>query len=70
MVLWGDSKRTDNNRTVADVVMSCFKIVSGFLPSYCRYFLGIGESPMASRFDLNGEGSKSTWREHLAVCPS
>ena len=30
MVLWGDSKRADNNRTVADVVMSCFKIVIGF----------------------------------------
>ena len=30
MVLWGDSKRTDNDRTVADVIMSCFKIVIGF----------------------------------------
>ena len=30
MVLWGDSKRAENNRTVADVVMSCFKIVLGF----------------------------------------
>ena len=30
MVLWGDSKTTVNNRTVADVVMSCFKIVIGF----------------------------------------
>ena len=30
MVLWGDSKKTENNRTVADVVMSCFKIVIGF----------------------------------------
>ena len=30
MVLWGDSKRTDNNRTIADVIMSCFKIVIGF----------------------------------------
>ena len=30
MVLWGDSKRAENNRTVADVVMSCFKIVIGF----------------------------------------
>ena len=30
MVLWGDSKRTKNNRTVADVIMSCFKIVIGF----------------------------------------
>ena len=30
MVLWGDSKRADNNRTVADVIMSCFKIVIGF----------------------------------------
>ena len=30
MVLWGDSRRADNNRTVADVVMSCFKIVIGF----------------------------------------
>ena len=30
MVLWGDSKRAENSRTVADVVMSCFKIVIGF----------------------------------------
>ena len=30
MVFWGDSKQTDNNRTVADVIMSCFKIVIGF----------------------------------------
>ena len=30
IVLWGDSKRAENNRTVADVVMSCFKIVIGF----------------------------------------
>ena len=30
MVLWGDSKKTVDNRTVADVVMSCFKIVIGF----------------------------------------
>ncbi|KAJ7360249.1 hypothetical protein OS493_016878 [Desmophyllum pertusum] len=30
MVLWGDSKLTDDNRTVADVIMSCFKIVIGF----------------------------------------
>ena len=30
VVLWGDSKRVDNNRTVADVVMSCCKIVIGF----------------------------------------
>jgi len=30
MVLWGDSKHTDNDRTVADVIMSCFKIVLGF----------------------------------------
>ena len=30
MVLWGDSKRAENNRTVADVIMSCFKIVIGF----------------------------------------
>ena len=30
IVLWGDSKRAENNRTVADVVMSCFKIVLGF----------------------------------------
>ena len=29
-VFWGDSKQTDNNRTVADVIMSCFKIVIGF----------------------------------------
>ena len=30
MIFWGDSKQTDNNRTVADVIMSCFKIVIGF----------------------------------------
>ena len=30
MVLWGDSKKTENNRTVADIIMSCFKIVIGF----------------------------------------
>ena len=30
MVFWGDSKRADNDRTVADVIMSCFKIVIGF----------------------------------------
>ena len=30
MVLWGDSRHAENNRTVADVVMSCFKIVTGF----------------------------------------
>ena len=30
MVLWGDSKRAEDNRTVADVIMSCFKIVIGF----------------------------------------
>ena len=30
MVLWGDSRHVENNRTVADVVMSCFKIVTGF----------------------------------------
>lgn len=30
LVLWGDSRSTENNRTVADVVMSCCKIVIGF----------------------------------------
>ena len=30
LVLWGDSRRIENNRTVADVVMSCCKIVIGF----------------------------------------
>ena len=30
LVLWGDSRRTENNRTVADVAMSCCKIVIGF----------------------------------------
>ena len=30
MVLWGDSKHTRNDRTAADVIMSCFKIVIGF----------------------------------------
>ena len=30
MVLWGDSKHTDNDRTIADIIMSCFKIVIGF----------------------------------------
>ena len=31
VVLWGDAKHTENNnRPVADVIMSCFKIVIGF----------------------------------------
>lgn len=30
MVLWGDSQATENSRTIADVIMSCFKIVIGF----------------------------------------
>ena len=30
MVPWGDSKKTEDDRTVADVIMSCFKIVTGF----------------------------------------
>ncbi len=30
MILWGDSKHASNNRTVADVIMSCIKIVIGF----------------------------------------
>ncbi|KAL9978997.1 hypothetical protein ACROYT_G016586 [Oculina patagonica] len=30
MVLWGDSKDTEDSRTIADVIMSCFKIVIGF----------------------------------------
>ena len=30
MVLWGDSKQTENDRTIADIIMSCFKIVVGF----------------------------------------
>ena len=30
MVLWGDSKQTENNRTIADIIMSCIKIVIGF----------------------------------------
>ncbi|XP_078356237.1 putative leucine-rich repeat-containing protein DDB_G0281931 [Oculina patagonica] len=30
MVLWGDSKHTENDRTIADIIMSCFKIVIGF----------------------------------------
>ena len=30
MVFWGDSKQTENDRTVADIIMSCFKIVIGF----------------------------------------
>ena len=30
MVVWGDSKHTEDDRTVADVIMSCFKIVIGF----------------------------------------
>ena len=30
MLLWGDSKKVENDRTVADVIMSCFKIVIGF----------------------------------------
>ena len=30
MVLWGDSQATEDSRTIADVIMSCFKIVIGF----------------------------------------
>ena len=30
MILWGDSKHSGTDRTVADVIMSCFKIVIGF----------------------------------------
>ena len=30
MVFWGDSRRTEDDRTVADVIMSCIKIVIGF----------------------------------------
>ncbi|XP_022794382.1 uncharacterized protein LOC111333129 [Stylophora pistillata] len=30
IIFWGDSRRTEENRTVADVVMSCIKIVIGF----------------------------------------
>ena len=30
MVLWGDSRQTENDRTIADIIMSCFKIVIGF----------------------------------------
>ena len=30
IVFWGDSRRAEDNRTVADVVMSCIKIVIGF----------------------------------------
>ena len=30
MVLWGDSKATEKSRTIADIIMSCFKIVIGF----------------------------------------
>ena len=37
MVQWGDSKRTENDRAVADVIMSCFKIVTGF----CQVIVGV-----------------------------
>lgn len=30
LVLWRDSKRTQDDRTVADVIMSCAQIVIGF----------------------------------------
>ncbi|XP_078348690.1 uncharacterized protein LOC144633701 isoform X1 [Oculina patagonica] len=30
LILWGDSKHASNDRTVADVIMSCIKIVIGF----------------------------------------
>ena len=30
MVPWSDSQRTENDRTVADIIMFCFKIVIGF----------------------------------------
>ncbi|KAJ7380901.1 hypothetical protein OS493_004484 [Desmophyllum pertusum] len=41
MVLWGDSKATENSRTIADVIMSCFKIVIGFYQVVYWHFLGI-----------------------------
>ena len=42
MVLWGDSKRTENNRTIADVIMSCFKIVIGFYQVIAGIFSALG----------------------------
>jgi hypothetical protein len=29
-LLWGDKKRLDDGRTIADKILSCFKIVIGF----------------------------------------
>ena len=53
MVLWGDSKITEDDRTVADVIMSYFKIVTGFFQVTVG-ILGIGEDSVASSIDFNG----------------
>jgi len=40
VVLWGDSKRADNNRTVADVIMSpVAKLLLDFIKSLQEFFL-------------------------------
>ena len=54
MVVLGDSKKTDDDRTVADVIVSCFKIVTGFFSSYCWHFLGINGGSVASSFVFDG----------------
>ncbi|XP_022799326.1 putative leucine-rich repeat-containing protein DDB_G0281931 isoform X2 [Stylophora pistillata] len=43
LVLWGDTKRTDNNRTVADVIMSCVKIVLGFYQTIVGIFSALAQ---------------------------
>ena len=42
MVLWGDSKQTENDRTIADIIMSCFKIVIGFYQVIAGIFSALG----------------------------
>ena len=42
MVLWGDSKQTENDRIIADIIMSCFKIVIGFYQVIAGIFSALG----------------------------
>ncbi|XP_078363052.1 uncharacterized protein LOC144647136 [Oculina patagonica] len=44
MVLWGDSKHTENDRTIADIIMSCFKIVIGFYQVIAGIFTALARA--------------------------
>ena len=56
LVLWGDSRRTEDNRTVADVVIS-FQLqnCNWILPSYFWYLLSTGACSVAQSIDLYGK---------------